>query len=320
MEEQKRIRATGICLILLALVFRFWDTRMLQTLYTYLETGRNVRSSVSVETFSPHFFESSVPVYPQKIILPVFSPEEAASVKLTYHCQVSPNLDKLLAEPLEWDLTGTEPTVLILHTHATESYTRRNERYEESSDYRTLDEHYNMLSLGDRTAQLLQEQGITVLHDRTLHDYPSYNGSYNHARKTIQKALKEHPTIQLILDLHRDAAESGKGQLRTKATVDSKSSAQLMFVLGTGVGGLGNDHWQENLALAAKLHILLERQNPGIMRPISLRGQRFNQDLHPHALLVEIGAAGNSHEEALTAAEALARAVVELRFGTKKSQ
>lgn len=320
MDERKQVWAAGICLILLALAVRFWDAGLLQNLPILLETGRNVRSSVSIEAFSPHYFESSLPFYPEETRLPGFSPEEAESIKVTYNCAVSPDLERLLTQPLEWDLSGPEPTVLILHTHASESYTRREEAYEESSAYRTLDERYNMLSLGERVAQLLEGQGIAVLHDRTLHDYPSYNGSYNHARKTIQKILKEYPSIRLILDLHRDAAESGSGQLRTKAMVNGQPSAQLMLVLGTGVGGLGNDHWQENLSLAAKLQILLERRNPGITRPISLRAQRFNQDLHPHALLVEIGAAGNSHDEALLAAEALAAAIGELKLGTEAAQ
>lgn len=320
MNERKQVWATGICLILVALAVRFWEAGLLQNLPIISETGRNVRSSVSIEAFSPHFFESALPFYPEEITLPGFSPEEAESIKVTYNCKVSPNLEALLTRPLEWDLTGPEPTVLILHTHASESYTHKGENYEESSPYRTLDEGYNMLSLGEHVARLLEEQGISVLHDRTLHDYPSYNGSYNHARKAIQRILKEYPTIQLILDLHRDAADSGKGQLRTKATVNGQPSAQLMQVLGTGVGGLGNDHWQENLSLAAKLQILLERQNPGITRPISLRAQRFNQDLHPYTLLVEIGAAGNSHDEALLAAEALAAAIGELKFGTEAAR
>lgn len=318
MQEQKRVWAMGIAMILTAAVFRLWELGVPEHFLIRKETGQDVRSSVSMESFSPHFFESSQPVYPQKPGLPRFLPEDAQCIQVARGCAVEPELDTLLMQPLEWDLTGEGPTVLILHTHATESYTRQGENYKESTAYRTLDERYNMLSLGDLVAQLLEEQGISVLHDRVLHDYPSYNGSYNHARKAIQKVLEDHPTIQLILDLHRDAVEGPKGQLRTAALVQGKPSAQLMTVIGTGVGGLGNDHWQENMALAEKLTVLLERENPGITRPISLRGQRFNQDLHPHALLVEIGAAGNTHEEALTAAEALARAIIELRQGTEE--
>lgn len=306
----------GMVMIAVAAAFRLWDSGLPIQFYMQKETGQDARSPVSMEAISPHFFESSPPVFPEEQTPLVFSPEASALLTLTYGCQVEPDVEALLCSPLEWDLEADKPRVLILHTHATESYTKNGEGYTESSSFRTLDEGYNMLSLGDRVTQLLEAQGISVLHDRTLHDYPSYNGSYNHARKAIQKILVEHPTIQLILDLHRDAAEGPAGQLRTHADVGGASSAQLMPVIGTGVGGLGNDHWQENLALAEKLTVLLEQENPGITRPISLRAQRFNQDLHPHALLIEIGAAGNTHEEALTAAEALARAIIQLRKGS----
>lgn len=316
MRERKNVLAVGILAIIFALGFRLRDAGALEKLHTWIETGRDVRSSASVEAVSPHYFESSVPDYPVKETLPVFSQEEGEGIRVTYGCKVSPDLEKLLMKPLNWDLTEEGSGVLILHTHATESYTPNGEGYEESSLFRTLDEGYNMLSLGDRVAEILEGKGIEAIHDRTLHDYPSYNGSYSHARKAIQKRLKENSSIQLILDLHRDAAEGPGGQLRTHAVVNGQPAAQLMFVLGTGVGGLGNQYWQENLALAEKLYVMLERQHPGITRPISLRGQRFNQDLQPNTLLVEIGAAGNTHEEALRAAEALAEAIAALGRGS----
>jgi stage II sporulation protein P len=207
--------------------------------------------------------------------------------------------------------------VLILHTHTTESYTRAGENYVETSDYRTLNEDYNMLSIGARVAEILEENGITVVHDRTLHDYPSYNGSYNHARKSMQTYLRQYPGIRLVLDLHRDATDGESGQLRTLSTIGGKTAAQLMLVMGTDEAGLTHDNWQQNLALALKLQAQLERQAPGITRPTILRAQRFNQDLSTGALLVEVGAAGNTHHEAMLAAEELAKAIVALSKGTQ---
>ena len=173
-----------------------------------------------------------------------------------------------------------------------------------------------MLCVGDRVAELLEQAGICVIHDRQLHDYPSYTGAYNHARKATQAALEEYPTIRIVLDLHRDAAEGTSGQLRTVAQIDGKAGAQLMFVVGCGNAGLKHPNWEKNLSLALKLQVLLEEQHPGICRPISLRSQRFNQDLSTGALLIEVGAAGNTHEEALLAAQALAGAVIRLKNGT----
>ena len=283
----------------------------------YLETGRDVRRSPSRQVFFPEFApESPAPMAAQPDPLPVFSPEDAKSLEVYYACTSRPDLGEALDAPLAWDLTAPEPTVLILHTHTTESYTKQTEDYKETASWRTLDEGYNMLSIGDALGRLLAREGITAVHDRQIHDYPSYNGSYNHARKAITQYLQEYPSIRLVLDLHRDAADTGSGQLRPLVTLDGIPTARLMLVLGTGDGGLSHPNWKENLALAAKLHIQLERQAPGITRPLLLRSQRFNQDLHPGALLVEVGAAGNTHAEALAAVQQLGLAIAALARGS----
>jgi stage II sporulation protein P len=162
----------------------------------------------------------------------------------------------------------------------------------------------------------LEAGGITAIHDRELHDYPEYTGAYNHSREAAQYYLEKFPSIQLILDLHRDALEQNGKQLRTAATVNGQPSAQLMLVMGTDESGLTHENWEKNLSLGLKLHLQLERQTPGITRPMALRSQRFNQDLLPGALLVEVGAAGNTHTEALLAAEQLAHAIAALAKGT----
>ena len=283
----------------------------------YLETGRDVRFSTSYQVFTPEYApESAAPLQQEVPPLPVFSPEEAEGLEVTYACNARPDLEAALTAPLHWDLTTQEPTVLILHTHTTESYTKNGETYQETAAWRTLDVGYNMLSIGDAVGQILAREGITVIHDRQIHDYPSYNGSYNHARKAIAEYLAEYPSIRLVLDLHRDAADTGSGQLRPVVTLDGVSTARMMVVLGTGEGGLSHPKWEENLALALKLHTQLERQAPGIMRPLLLRAQRFNQDMSPGALLIEIGAAGNTHEEAIAAARQLALAIAVLAKGT----
>ena len=284
---------------------------------TYLETGRNVRFSVSQGFYWEYSPESPPPIFPEEAALPVFSAEDGALTDFYYACNLRPDIKPLLTAPLTWDLTGEGPTVLILHTHTTESYTQTNEPYVETADYRTLSEDYNMLSIGALVADILEENGISVIHDRALHDYPSYNGSYNHARKSIAQYLKEYPQIQLVLDLHRDATDGTSGQLRTLSTIRGKTAAQLMLVMGTDESGLTHDKWQQNLSLALKLQVQLEKQVPGITRPTILRSQRFNQDLSTGALLVEVGAAGNTHAEALLAAEELAKAIVALSKGTQ---
>ena len=332
MDIHRSVLRLGAAAIVCALLFRLAGTQGLpgkildwlnrpQTaaFLIYLETGRDVRFLASSQVFSPEFApESSDPLWidsPAEKL--TFSEEDGETVSVYYACDLRPDLGNLISAPLEWDLTVPEPTVLILHTHATESYTKNGEDYEESSSWRTLDENYNMLSIGEALGRQLAQNGITAVHDRNLHDYPSYNGSYDHARKSIAAYLKAYPSIRLVLDLHRDAADTETGQLRTVANTEEGQIAQLMLVMGTNEAGLTHPDWEENLSLALKLHAQLEKQCPGIMRPLILRAQRFNQDMSPGALLIEVGAAGNTHDEALAAVEQLAEAIAALARGTR---
>lgn len=340
MDHQQRSLRFGASVILCALLLRLTAAGFFQpvtdfltkpniaSFLIYLETGRIVRFSPSSEPLEVFAYESAVPDFAltgsgsnEEIKAPpVFSAEEGYSVSFKNSAGLKFDAGALITQPLSWDLTADTPTVLILHTHTTESYTRSaGEDYKESSAFRTLDERYNMISVGDRLAQLLEDSGITVVHDRELHDYPSYSGSYAHARKSISAYLKEYPSIRLVLDLHRDASGDNANQMRTKATVDGKSSAQLMLVVGTDGTGLKHPDWEKNLALGLKLHTQCERIAPGITRYVNLRAQRFNQDLSPGALIVEIGAAGNTHAEALTATEVLAQAILSLAEGSAVS-
>ena len=318
----------GAAAILCALVFRLFSSGIPEKVISwvtqpniaafliYLETGRDVRFSASSEAFLVFPAESPPPRIPEETTAPTEPPlpsfSDVSLTEMYYANNSRPDIEALLKTPLTWDLTGDEPAVLILHTHSTESYTKSGETYTETSAWRTLDEDYNMLSIGSRVAELLAQNGITAIQDRELHDYPSYNGSYVDARESISHYLAEYPGIKLVLDLHRDASGGDGGQLRTKAKANGQTCAQLMLVMGTN-----HDHWEENLSLALKLQAQLETQAPGITRPTVLRSSRFNQDLSPGALLIEVGAAGNTHTEALLAAEQLAYAIAALAKGTE---
>lgn len=259
----------------------FLKSEEVRSFVIYLETGRRVRSLPASERFD----------YP-----PESAPADTAAL-----------LEKDISFP---DLTG--PKVLIYSTHTTESYTQRGGDYEESAPYRTLDERYNMLSLGALLEGELENRGIEVLRDETLHDYPSYNAAYSHARKAVTQYLKDNPSLALVIDLHRDAGETAAGQLRPLANVADAPAAQLMVVVGTDARGLAHPNWRENLSLGLKLQALLERLSPGLTRPTCLRPQRFNQDLSPGCLLIEVGGAGNTRAEAMASAPILGEAIAEL--------
>ncbi len=293
----------------------------------YMQTGRVVRLSpdppttpaISGAAPDPEPAEAaSVPQH--RSDLPVFCADDLSCVDITYNCNYEPDLQTLLTQSLDWDLHTEQPSVLIVHTHTCESYTRcPGDTYTETSAYRTLDPGYNVLSLGELVTQRLEDAGIHVIHDTAFHDYPSYNGSYSDAAASTESILQEHPDIQLILDLHRDAADTPTGQLVTECSIGAQTAAQLMMVVGTDAGGLDNPGWRDNLSVALKLHTLLERTNPGICRPINFTYHRYNQHLGGHALIVEIGAAGNTLPQAKLAANALADAIIELSNGSNES-
>lgn len=328
MDNEKQSLRAGAAVILCALILRLgmggffrpvarlFAQPNMASLLIYLETGRIVRFSDSLEDttiFVPAVQTDTEP--PTEAALPCFGATDRGAVEIR-GVEVTADVEALLEKPLEWDLTGDEPTVLIYHSHATESFTPSpGENYQESSAYRTLDRDYNMVSIGTRVAELLEAGGVRVIHDRGLHDYPSYNTSYNQSRESMAAWLEQYPSIRLVLDLHRDASGDNSNQMTTHATVDGENAAQLMLVVAAGTTARPVPQWQENLALGLKLHVQLERTAPGITRYINLRSSRFNQDLSPGALLVEVGAAGDTHGEALKAAEVLAEAILALKHG-----
>lgn len=322
-----RVLRTGAAAIALAVVLKIFTSVPLPTkLFNaqsvsrwviYLETGRILAETVPATQATeptPTVIEKEPPEEPRRVS---FSPSdgELVNIRSSWDCALTPR--ELVMEPLDWDLTGDEPTVLIYHTHAMESYTpQTGEDYTEEVPFRTADLDYNMVSIGTRLAELLENAGISVLHDTTLHDAASYNGSYASSRETVEKYLAQYPSIRLVLDIHRDAAEDGSGhQVATTAETAQGDTARLMLVLGSEAGGLYNPNWQENYALAVKLQAVLEQESPGLCRELHLTDQRYNQDLSPGALLIEVGAAGNSHDEALRAMTPLAEAIAALSKG-----
>lgn len=182
--------------------------------------------------------------------------------------------------------------------------------YPESDALRTLDERYSVIRVGDEIADILTEAGISVLHDTQPNDYPNYNGAYERMRQTIEGYLAEYPSIQMVLDIHRDAAEDADGNpVALTAEADGEACAELMLVVGTDEGGLSHPDWQENLANALKIQTLLNRSAPGLCRNLNLRTERFNQHETPGSLLVEVGASGNTLAEALRSARILGQAL-----------
>lgn len=206
------------------------------------------------------------------------------------------------------------PKVLIVHTHGSEAYTMPpGQGYEASGDCRTTDSSFNVVRVGDELARTLEEAGIGVVHDATLHDYPEYSGAYGRSLTAAEAFMETYPSISLVLDVHRDAISDADGsQYKVVSNVAGLNAAQMSFVIGTDGGGLEHGGWKENLKLAAAVQQKLLDSYPTLMRPISVRNSRYNQHVSPGALLIEVGAAGNSLDEALLSARLLGQTIAAL--------
>ncbi len=298
--------------VLLCLCISLWGFALGQdaaafSLMLYAQTGQVPTTAPTVPNSTPptEITQPTLPAETEPEAVVSFSPGELPDISWLYPANADP--EALLCGGLHWDLRADGPTVLIIHTHATEGYADTYDR----ENFRTQEASGNMLAIGEELARVLALGGITAIHDRTLHDSPNYNGAYPAARQTVEAYLQEYPTISMVLDLHRDAVE-GDTPMVTAATVGGQKSAQLMMVLGSSWAG-----WEQNFGLALKLCALLEREAPGITRPISVRGKHYNLDLCPGSLLVEVGGTGNTRQEALIAANALARAILQLGNGSE---
>ena len=193
-----------------------------------------------------------------------------------------------------------KPQILIVHTHATESYA--------GTDNRSTDTELNMVSIGNVLAEALTKHGFAVIHDKTLHDYPNYNGSYANASKTISSYLKNYPSIEIVLDLHRDGITLQDGtKIPLSVTANNQTFAKMMLVVGTDTN-LEHPEWRGNANFATGIHAAAEAICPGIMRPVCIRKERFNQQLSPCSVIIEIGTNGNTREEAERSALILANA------------
>ena len=314
MKPEQKVLRLGSILIIGAILLRLLGSNPLTAagvarLVIFMQTGRLVSAEGPAVEITAPTEAVSVTVHTPQPASVSFSAEDAALVKIINTTSYQVDMEALLTKALDWKLCSDEPTVLILHAHATESYAS-------TKNYRSEEESENMLSIGDRLEQLLENAGIGVIHDRTLHDAPSYNGSYASARTSMKEYLEKYPSIRLVLDLHRDAAEDAQGnQIGYTLSTEQGEAAKMLMVVGTDAGGLTHPDWQDNMALAVKLHAQLQKEHPGICRSLQIRTSRFNQDLSPGALLVEVGSAGNTQEEAMLAVEILAQAIISLAYG-----
>ena len=196
--------------------------------------------------------------------------------------------------------------IIIYHTHTCESYTKTKENtYKASGNFRTTDLEHSVVRVGKELEKCLKEFEFNVVRNQTKHDYPAYSGSYERSLKTVQGLLKENNDTDIVFDIHRDAIGSSSNFAPT-VEINGEKVAQLMFVIGTNDGGGKHPNWKNNLKFAVKIQEKANELYPGLFRNINLRSATFNQKVANGASIIEVGATGNTLEEACASMKYLA--------------
>ncbi len=217
----------------------------------------------------------------------------------------------MLEANLDINMKGDGPKILITHTHATESYSPKGAKfYDITSGDRSEDKTKNVVAVGKRMAEVFENNGIKVVHDTILHDQPSFNGSYAHSLASVEEYIKKYPSIEIVLDIHRDSIVYGDNTKAKPVTkINGKKAAQLMFVVGTDEKGLYHPNWRENLKAAIHFQSAITKEYPSLMRHINLRKERFNGHTSKASMIIEVGSSGNSLDEAVYAAGLAAESI-----------
>lgn len=217
----------------------------------------------------------------------------------------------LTAEMLEPNIEINKEKVVIYHTHTCESYTATEEySYEQTGSFRTTDLNFSVARVGDELTSQLESYGAKVIHDKTYHDYPSYNGSYSRSLTTANNILSENTDTDIVIDLHRDAIADET--YAPKVKIGDEYVSQLMFVIGSDGAGSNHTNWTQNLKFAIKVQQKANELYPGLFKPIILRNSDYNQGVSKAACIIEVGSTGNTLEESMGAMKYLAKIIEEM--------
>lgn len=224
------------------------------------------------------------------------------------------NIESSLSAELPFSCDDiSKPTVLIFHTHTTESYEMIDDGwFTNSYQTRSNDPNRNMVRVGTAICEELEKSGIGYIHDTDIHD-AQYTGAYDRSREKIEQILKENPSIQIVLDVHRDAIHNSE-TARTKpvTTINGRKAAQIMIIAGCEDGKVKSfPSWEQNLTFALKLHQTAENMYPSLMRPILFSARKYNMDIVPCSVLLEVGSDSNTLEEAEYSGHLIGKAISE---------
>src|SRR5699024_2239644 len=225
------------------------------------------------------------------------------------------NAPELIQMDLRMKTGNDQPQILIYHTHSQEEFI----------DSVPGDASTTIVGVGDYLTKILKENyGYNVLHVTDTFDIVDgkldRNQAYTYAQERISQVLEENPSIEVIIDLHRDGVADNQ---RLVTEVDGKQTAKVMFFNGLSrtkqngeITYLPNPYIQDNLAFSLQMMLACEKYYPDFAQTIYLRGYRYNLHLRPKTLLVECGAQTNTVEEEMNAMEPLADVLNKVLTGT----
>lgn len=211
------------------------------------------------------------------------------------------NLKSLLSRDMTMKKGGEGPQILIYHTHSQESF----------ADSVPGDANTSIVGVGEHLAGILRERyGYQVLHHTGQYDVDTRDDAYGKSLPALEELLEEYPSIQVVIDLHRDEMAE---ENRLVMNLDGRPTARFMFFNGLSrtrksgdIAYLENKNIADNLAFSFQMQLKCEEYYPGLARKIYLKGYRYNMHLCPKSLLVELGAQNNTVEEAMNACDPLA--------------
>lgn len=252
----------------------------------------------------------------ETVLSPYSAPLSYEKVYLKNSAGVTIDLKNELSKKINIDIKKCiEPEVLIFSTHTTESYMLEDRNYYTDKDATgTTDSTKNVVQIGSIIKQKLEQNGISVIQNSTIHDHPQFSGCYDRSAETVKSYLKKYPSIKIVIDVHRDSVNYDDGtKVKPTVEIDGKKAAQVMLVAGCEAGAVeGFPNWRENLRLSMKLHQILEETYPSLARPITFTARKYNLHLTTGSLLLEMGTEANTLKEAEYSAELVSNALIKL--------
>ncbi|MBQ8821158.1 MAG: stage II sporulation protein P [Lachnospiraceae bacterium] len=212
------------------------------------------------------------------------------------------NYKELLERDLSISKEGEAPQILLYHTHSQEGF----------ADSVPGDDNTTIMGVGAYLASVLQNTyGYKVLHHLGKYDVESRDNAYARSLPEIKQLLDENPSIQVVIDLHRDGINEANGKLMTQ--VDGRDTAKFMFFNGISktnsqgqIDYLPNPNLQDNLAFSLQMKLKADEYYPGVARKNYINGYRYNMHLKARTILIELGAQNNTFGEAINACDILA--------------